>query len=199
MRSKIINNIMKLIKKYNNFDNKKLQEIKYGIETIYLTIIKTIVFIILSLFINTIKELLLFILFYGLIRLTGFGVHAKKSIHCWIVSIIIFILIPILIKYSILSNTIIYTLLLISNIFIILYAPADTPKRPLKNKKKRIIYKIITTIIGVIYTIIIIKTNNNLFKYSLLYSLILQSFLVTPFIYTLFGVSYKNYKKIERS
>ena len=172
MRSKIINNIMKLIKKYNNFDNKKLQEIKYGIETIYLTIIKTIVFIILSLFINTIKELLLFILFYGLIRLTGFGVHAKKSIHCWIVSIIIFILIPILIKYSILSNTIIYTLLLISNIFIILYAPADTPKRPLKNKKKRIIYKIITTIIGVIYTIIIIKTNNNLFKYSLLYSLI---------------------------
>ena len=48
MKNRIINNLMDIIKKYNNFDDIKLQEIKYGLETIYLTIIKTIVFIIIS-------------------------------------------------------------------------------------------------------------------------------------------------------
>ncbi len=194
MRSKIINELMNQIKKYNDFDDIKLKEIKYGLETIYLTIIKTIIFIILAMFINTVKELLLFLLFYGIIRLTGFGVHAIKSIHCWIASIIIFILTPLLIKYSDFPNIIIYMFILISNIFIILYAPADTPKRPLKNKKKRIRYKIITLIISTIYSSIILMTNIIVLKNSLLYSLILESFLVTPFIYKLFGVSYKNYE-----
>ena len=70
MRSKIINSIMEQIKKYNNFDDIKLQEIKYGLETIYLTIVKTIIFILLAILLKTIKELLLFMLFYGIIRLT---------------------------------------------------------------------------------------------------------------------------------
>ena len=63
MRSKIINSIMEQIKKYNDFDDIKLQEIKYGLETVYLTIVKTIVFIILAILLKTIKVLLLFMLF----------------------------------------------------------------------------------------------------------------------------------------
>lgn len=199
MKKIIIDNMMNQIKKYNDFDDIKLQEIKYGLETVYLTIVKTIVFILIAIFLDTIKELLLFLLFYGIIRLTGFGVHAKKSIHCWVVSIIIFILTPLLIKYVVLPNIVTYIIIIISNIFIILFAPADTPKRPLKNKNKRIIYKIITTILSIIYSIIILTTNIIILKNSLLYSLILESFLVTPFIYMLFGVSYKNYERKERS
>ena len=199
MKKKIINNLIELIKKYNNFDEIKLQEIKYGLETIYLTIIKTIVFIIISIFLSTLKELLLFMLFYGILRLTGFGIHAKKSIHCWISSFVTFILIPILIKYVQLNTNVIYTLLLISVLLLTIYAPADTPKRPLINKKKRTIYKIITIIISIIYsTLIITKTTNIIINNSMLYSLLLEGFLVTPLSYKLFGVSYKNYKNYKR-
>ena len=113
MRSKIINSIMEQIKKYNNFDDIKLQEIKYGLETVYLTIVKTIIFIILAILLKTIKELLLFMLFYGIIRLTGFGVHAKKSLHCWISSILIFVIIPILIIYVTLNKYVIYLISII--------------------------------------------------------------------------------------
>ena len=199
MRSKIINNIMDQIKKYNDFDEIKLQEIKYGLETVYLTIIKTIVFILIAILLNTIKGLLLFMLFYGIIRLTGFGVHAKKSLHCWISSIVIFVIIPILIKYVILNNYILYVGSIISIILLSIYAPADTPKRPLINKRKRNIYKISTIIISIIYFITIIMMKNNyIFTNTLFYSLLLESFLVTPFIYKIFGVSYKNYKTYKR-
>lgn len=198
MRSKIINSIMEQIKKYNNFDNIKLQEIKYGLETIYLTIVKTIIFILLAILLKTIKELLLFMLFYGIIRLTGFGVHAKKSLHCWISSILIFVIIPILIKYVTLNNYVIYIISIISIIILVIYAPADTPKRPLINKKKRIIYKVLTTLISLGYLITIVLIKNKIIINTLLYSLLLECFLVTPFMYKLFGVSYKNYKNYKR-
>ena len=198
MRSKIINSIMEQIKKYNDFDDIKLQEIKYGLETVYLTIVKTIIFIILAILLKTIKELLLFMLFYGIIRLTGFGVHAKKSLHCWISSILIFVIIPILIKYVTLNNYVIYLISIISIIILAIYAPADTPKRPLINKKKRIIYKVLTTLISLGYLITITLIKNKIIINTLLYSLLLECFLVTPFIYKLFGVSYKNYKNYKR-
>lgn len=198
MRSKIINSIMNQIKIYNNFDDIKLQEIKYGLETVYLTIIKTIVFILLAILLKTIKGLLLFMLFYGIIRLTGFGVHAKKSIHCWISSILIFLIIPILIKYITINNYILYIISLISITILAIYAPADTPKRPLINKKKRIIYKVLTILISIGYLITITLIKDKLIINSLFYSLLLECFLVTPLIYKLFGVSYKNYKNYKR-
>ena len=198
MRSKIINSIMEQIKKYNNFDDIKLQEIKYGLETVYLTIVKTIIFILLAILLKTIKELLLFMLFYGIIRLTGFGVHAKKSLHCWISSILIFVIIPILIKYVTLNNYVIYLISIVSIIILAIYAPADTPKRPLINKKKRIIYKVLTTLISLGYLITITLIKNKIIINTLLYSLLLECFLVTPFMYKLFGVSYKNYKNYKR-
>lgn len=198
MRSKIINSIMEQIKKYNDFNDIKLQEIKYGLETVYLTIVKTIIYILIALLLNTIKELLFFILTYGLLRLTGFGVHAKKSIHCWISSTIIFVIIPLLIKYIMINPNIIYAISIISTIVLIIYAPADTEKRPLINKKKRIRYKIITSIISIAYIILIIIINDNFLKHALLYSLVLEGFLVTPFSYKLFGVPYKNYKNYKR-
>lgn len=198
MRSKIINSIMEQIKKYNDFNDIKLQEIKYGLETVYLTIVKTIIYILIALLLNTINELLFFILTYGLLRLTGFGVHAKKSIHCWISSTIIFVIIPLLIKYIMINPNIIYAISIIFTIVLIIYAPADTEKRPLINKKKRIRYKIITSVISIAYIILIILINNNFVKHALLYSLVLEGFLVTPFSYKLFGVSYKNYKNYKR-
>lgn len=199
MKKKIINSIMNQIKKYNDFDDIKLQEIKYGLETVYLTIVKTIIFIIIAILLSTIKELLLFMLLYGILRLTGFGVHAQKSIHCWISSIIIFILIPILIKYVPTNLYILYIISIISIILLTIYAPADTPKRPLVNKKKRIIYKVLTVLISIIYFILIIFIKDNLsLTNTLFYSLLLESFLVTPFTYKIFGVSYKNYKNYKR-
>ncbi len=197
MKEIIVNKIMSNIAKYNNYDDIKLKEIKYGIESIYLTITKTIIVIIISLFIQTTKELLLFMLFYGILRLTAFGLHAKKAWHCWIMTLILFTLIPYLIK-TININLLVYNILfIICFILFILYAPADTEKRPLINKKKRIVYKVLTITISIIYYILSYCSNNTIHN-TLLFACIMQTLMILPISYNLLGLKYDNYKSYRK-
>ena len=141
MKELVVNSIMNNITKYYDYDNTKINEIKYGIESLYLTISKTIIIFIISILLNMTKELILLFTFYSLIRLTGFGVHAKKSWHCWVTSITMFILIPLLIKYVTLNQELIIISYIVFTLLLIKYAPADTEKRPLINKKKELFIK----------------------------------------------------------
>ena len=79
----------------------------------------------------------------------------------------------------------------------LLFAPADTKKRPLPNKKKRIIRKIITVMIGIIYTLIIIFINNQYWTGIILSSLIIQAIVISPLTYRLFNQPYNNYKMLN--
>ena len=80
MKEKFINSSLKSIKnKYPEFSDIKLEEIKYGLESLYLTITKFVVLISLALLFNIVKEFLLFILLYNFVRLYGFGLHASKT------------------------------------------------------------------------------------------------------------------------
>lgn len=198
MRELVVNSIMDNIKKYYSYNEIKLKEIKYGLESLYLTITKTIVIYIICIFLNTTKELLYLFLFYGILRLTGFGVHAKKSIHCWITSLITFVLIPYLIKISIINKIIIIVSYIFYIFLMILYAPADTEKRPLINKKKRIIYKIVTVIITIIYLIISIIIKNQMLINCLYFSASYETLQILPITYKLFGVKYKNYENYRK-
>ena len=57
MKDKLINNSLNKIRlKYPEFTNTKLEEIKYGIESLYLTITKMIILIILSIIFNIKKD-----------------------------------------------------------------------------------------------------------------------------------------------
>ena len=46
MKNLVVNSIMNNITKYYNYDDTRLDEIKYGIESLYLTISKTIIILI---------------------------------------------------------------------------------------------------------------------------------------------------------
>ena len=50
MKNLVVNSIMNNITKYYNYDDTKLDEIKYGIESLYLTISKTIIILSVSQF-----------------------------------------------------------------------------------------------------------------------------------------------------
>ena len=201
MKNLIINNTINNIQKYYKYDDIKLKEIKYGLETLYLTIFKTIVVFIISALINTTKELLLIFIFYGLLRLTGFGLYAKRSIDCCISSLILFVGIPVLCKKLTIDINMASTILMIALILLFIYAPADTEKRPLINKKKRIIYKLLTSITTIVYIFIINLTKNITLQNTLFFSILIETLLVLPISYKLFGLkynNYKNYKKGER-
>ncbi len=199
MKELVVNSIMNNITKYYDYDNTKINEIKYGIESLYLTISKTIIIFIISILINITKELILLFTFYSLIRLTGFGVHAKKSWHCWVTSITMFILIPLLIKYVTLNQELIIISYIVFTLLLIKYAPADTEKRPLINKKKRIIYKVLTITLAITYLIYsLIYKDNTIIINTLYFSVLLEVILILPCTYKLFGVKYNNYKNYKK-
>ena len=82
-------------------------------------------------------------------------------------------------------------------IHFILFAPADTIKRPLTNKRKRIIRKLLTIMIGLIYTFIIVFSHNEWISKILLAAMMIEAINIHPLLYKVFGQPYGNYKKIK--
>lgn len=198
MKDFIITKVMNSIKKKNKYDDIKLAEIKYGLSTLYINITKTIVIITLAILLNIIKELLLILLFYGILRLFGFGLHAKKTWQCWLGSLFTFLLLPYLVKLLIINFYVRLIISILSIVLIIIYAPADTEKRPLIRKKRRILYKILCTLIAIGLTIYSLLTKNVLIQNSIFFSLILECFMINPLSYKIFKLKYANYKNYKK-
>ncbi len=198
MKKFILNKCMNLIKQYNkNLSERDLDKIRYGLEGLYLTITKLIFIIIISIIIGIFKEVVLLILIFNGIRLTAFGVHAKRSIDCLISSTLFFILFPFL-CINLTIPEIIKKIIFIPLVLLIgIFAPADTEKRPLTNKRKRIIYKILSIIISIIYMILSLIIKDNTLSNCFIFALIIQIIIMIPITYKIFGVSYNNYKKYE--
>lgn len=197
MKDLVINNLISLILKYNDYDETKIEELKYGLLSIYLLITKLIVVTIVSLIFGIAKEMIIFTLLFIPVRAVGFGLHATKSWICLITSILMFIGIPIISKYLVLP---IYLRVIIGGIFILLMfknSPADTHKRPMVNKNRRLFYKFISVVIAVIYVFLSVLITNNFVINCLLFSLLVQNILISPLVYKLFGMPYNNYKNFN--
>ena len=198
MKKLIINKCMELVTTYNkDLSQRDIDKIKYGLEGLYLTITKLIFIIIVSIILGIWTETLLLIFIFNGIRLTAFGIHAKRSIDCLISSTLFFILFPIIcIKFSI--PLIVKVILFIPlTVLIGIFAPADTEKRPLINKKKRKIYKMLSIMISIIYMTIAIVIKDNTLSNCFIFAIVIQIIIMLPITYKIFGVSYNNYKTYE--
>ena len=196
MKKKILNHCIKIVKyKYPQYDEDKLEVISYGLESIYLTFTKIIIIFILAIILNIWKEVLLLLTFYNLIRISAFGMHAKKSIHCLIISLTLFIGGVYLCRYLVIPLILKVVLSIICIVLIAKYAPADTEKRPIINKKLRQKYKIISVIISGFFAItIVLLSDKNISNYLLL-GMIEATIMLLPITYKIFDLPYDNYKK----
>lgn len=194
IKQKFLNRSIYLINKYNTYSEDDIEKLKYGLEGLYLTITKTVIILIISLILNIFKETLLVILLYNTIRYFGFGFHAEKSYQCLILSTFNFIAIPLIYLNINLSNLALVIICSLCIIIFLLYAPADTVKRPLPNKKKRIIRKSLTVFIAIVYISLIFIFNNHYLTSLLISALTIQAIVVNPLTYKLFGQPYRNYK-----
>ena len=189
---------MDLVKKNNpTYQEEKLEEIRYGLESIYLTYTKIFLIFVLAYFLGIIKETLLLLVTYNIIRTFAFGIHATKSIYCLITSLMFFIGGVYVVKYMSLN---IYVKAIISIILLICiykYAPADTYKRPLINERKRKKYKVISTILGIAYVILIIIFNNYIISNYLLIGMLETVIMIHPIVYKIFNLPFDNYKKYK--
>lgn len=195
MRKVIINKCMNLIKNNSpELDQVKLDEVEYGLISIYILITKLIVIFILASVIGIFKEVLIFSVIYSIIRTPSFGIHASKSWICLIVSSILFLGIPYICLTTNMSLELKFLLGSIGTIFIFKNSPADTHKRPIVNPTRRKVYKGISTLIAISFTIIAICINNEFVSNCLILALITQCVVISPLTYKLFKMPYNNYK-----
>lgn len=193
MKTKIIDSLMILIKQEKHYDDEKLAIIKYGLEGIYLTLSKLIIICVLAYFLDLFYEIIMFLILYSIIRMTSFGLHAKKSWTCILSSTIIFVFVPFISLHTIIP---IYLKVIIGIILIgLIYknAPADTHKRPIVNYKRRMIYKYCSTFIAIIYIYCSILINNNFFSNCFIFTLLVQAIIISPLVYKIFKLPYNNY------
>lgn len=195
MQKVIINHWMNIITKYNNYDKEKLDIIEYGLTGLYLTLSKIFIILVASLLLGIIKEVIIFMFIFNIIRTTSFGIHATKSWICLLSSSLIFLGIPYICKIINLNTIFTLVIGILGTLLILKNSPADTKKRPIVNPKRRKIYKLLSTMIAIIYVVLSLFVKNNFISNSFIFALILQNILISPLTYKIFKQPYNNYKQ----
>ena len=189
---------MKFIKKYNpETTDSQLEIIQYGLEGLYLTITKLIIILLLSYILNIWKEVIIFLIIYNMIRTTSFGLHATKSWICLLSSTCIFLGVPIICLLCNFSNYIKLIIGVFNILLMMKNAPADTYKRPIVSKTRRMVYKILSTVLSIVMVIFSILIPDQFMANCFLFALVVQNFMISPTIYRIFKLPYANYKNYE--
>lgn len=194
MKKQFLNFCEKTIINNKNINEEELEIINYGLESIYLTLVKIVIIIFLSLLLGIFKEVILMIVSYNIIRFFAFGLHAPNSTSCLITSIILFIGGAYVSVYLDISIYIKIIISFISILLISIYAPADTEKRPLINRKKRMKYKYISIVVSIFMSFFLIKFHDSYLSNFLLIGLIEEVIMILPITYKLYKLPYNNYK-----
>ncbi len=198
MKDVVVNNLLSIITNHKKCSKKDIVIYKYGLEGLYNLITKMIVVLILTLLLNTAKEFGLILLFYALLRTFGFGIHAESSLMCWATTLTIYVLGSLLVKEIILVKEFVLIIWTFAFISFLLWAPADTPKRPLIRKNQRIKQKIKVCIISLLYLLLIIFINNNTVINAISYALLIEMICVNPITYKLTKTRFNNYKYYKK-
>ncbi len=187
-----------IISCYPEYDQLTRDKIKYGLESIYILITKLTFIFFLALLLRIELEVLIFLALYNVIRMPSFGLHATKSWMCLVSSSLIFILVPILCINTVIPINIKLILGIIGIALMIKNAPADTYKRPIINKKRRLTYKIISTLVAISLTIASIIIKNDFLANGCIMALVVQCFMISPLIYRIFKLPYNNYLRYQK-
>lgn len=194
MKKVFLNFCLNLIKNsYPNIDNEKLDEYRYGLESLYLTITKMVIIFGIALILNIFKEMIILLISFNILRATSYGMHATKSSICLFFSALSFILIPIFVKYVLIPTNVIFVIGIICTYLIYIYSPSDTKKRPIVNLNRRKKLKYLSTINSIILIILCLLIKDLVISNLIIYGIVIETFMILPISYKLFGFSYNNY------
>ena len=193
IKDKLLSYCIDKIRDLNKYDDIRLAEIKYGLEAFYLTVSKLIIILILMLIFNTTYYTLWFLVFNIPIRTLSLGFHANTSFQCLVMSSIFFILVPLFSKYFTLNISEICIIYFVVSIGYFIMAPKDSHKKPIRNRKKRFLLKIVSVVNIIVYFILSLVIDNDLLVNLMLIATLSQLLLISPFPYFIFKQKY-NFK-----
>ena len=198
MKNVFVNHSLNYLIKNNACDDKQINIFRYTLESLYSLITKTSVVLLLSIFFKTFSITFITIVLYSILRGFAFGIHATKNVYCWMITLTVYIVGPLLIKYYILPMSIVYICFAIGFVALLFWAPADTPSRPLLDKKKRNANKIISLSLISIYILSTFYFNISNYYEIICFLLIIETICICPLTYKLFNIPYNNYKNYKK-
>lgn len=166
------------LQKRNNLDHIQFLQVRLGMQVLAVNIGKLIVMYALAYILNIFLFTLITNLTFYLIRRHAHGAHAPSSFWCYVESIILFILLPlVIVNYHI--NSLIMTVIAIG--LIIKYAPAATKKKPIPVRliKRKKYYAIIVSLVFFIITLIIKEPFAQLIQLGI----IIEAFTLLPIFF----------------
>ncbi|SHJ97067.1 accessory gene regulator ArgB-like protein [Paramaledivibacter caminithermalis] len=205
MIKKLADNISNYIVRELKYDDKRREIISYGLEVFLGTSIQTISILILAYCLNIFKSTVFVSISFIIFRRIIGGSHANTYKRCYFFSIFIMLLagvsgeiINLETIHILISILLVYILAVIATI---LWIPAGTEKKQIKNKITRRKIKIETIILLTIWALVCSYLSNiGTFKYviSCLLGVILAFFLATPLGYRFISFKLiKNKSKIK--
>lgn len=182
---------------YLNKEGFEYEKLKLGVEVVLLSLSKLILVLILSIYFNILIETIVMIISHTILRRNAFGLHAKNSNVCLIITLIMFIVPPILLKNLYLNNYIVTVLFLLFNTVLYKNAPADTENHPLLGAKLRKKLKTKTWVYGNILMIITVLIPFNNLKPLVLISVLYIVIMISPITYKILKRRCNNYEIYE--
>lgn len=192
MNGLLLNRALQFIKANTNYSNDEMIKVQYGLEGVFLTISKVLVVFLIGFLFHYLDVIILTLLFFNFLRFFAFGLHAKKSIHCLILSILNFNILPFIMIHITIHSYLIIVVFAFSFFSFLFFAPSDTVKRPLTSQRKRMIRKICSLIVLIILFIVIYYFNY--LKVPILCASFIESIMINPISYHILGLPYGNYK-----
>lgn len=195
---KIAFKLAKKISKQTEADNLYFVKMKYGLEILFINLSKILLILIMAEFLGILKGTLIIMLSFAFIRRYAFGVHAKSSRNCTIITCLCFFIGGYIPKFLTITNDKILLIFLIIIPLLYLYAPADTEARPLAGKNLRRKLKIKSLFSACILMILSLSITDSDLKFFITYGVLCESIVITPIIYKLFGRRFKNYEYYKK-
>lgn len=180
-------------------DEEEYEYAVYVVEIFLINVEKMLFVLGAAAILRTLPETLLMLLPYAFIRKHALGWHALSSKNCTLLSITIFVLLPLLVKQAVMETNIWLWLPWLGLVHFLNYhyAPADTEKNPLVNALERLKMRKSVLKKVVLLSIIIIIPLFQAVKPFLIMGMLAQSLMVSPLIYKITKRSYRNYENYE--
>lgn len=171
----------------------ELEQIKYGIHIFLNNVIKLPIVFIIAYFLGIFMYTLVAFISFSFVRNFASGIHARKSITCFISTTLIFLGTAYLgyyIKLNLLDISISFLACIILAYF---YAPADTEEKPFVSKKLRKRLKFLSLISILIMYIACLVFISTKYPSVITFAVLAECISISPVTYTIFKRRYNNH------
>lgn len=168
----------------------------YGLQVIIGSLVKTILLVAVTLILGLFEATIAVMLFFAALRITAGGYHMDNYTKCLLASFGIFLSLAFTVKYTyaIWPGWLLISFSALSLILVFYsayrFAPADTPYKPITNRKKIKRLKVISVAVVIIWAVADIYFILNNFSYFVVagcLGMLMAAFIISPLGYRFFN------------